>query len=177
MSVPVKDVPEADAPDPQVRVLLSALEEATNEWREMLEDVPPDMVTWQPFPGGHSIGALILHNADVEAHWLHDIGSGEARSPEQLALLLSEETRQDLVSWPVPPMQPLEWYYAQHEAIRVRTRALVKTWDAEEVTQPDRRGRQFTRRWLLAHVALHEAYHGGQAVLLSLMRERVASLP
>ena len=76
-------------------------------------------------PRAHSIGALILHMADVEAYWLHEVGAGQVRSEEELSRLLSQETQQYQIQWPVPPAQPLSWYYAQHNAIRRRTHELV----------------------------------------------------
>ena len=34
---------------------------------------------------------------------------------------------------------------------------------------------EFTLRWLLHHVITHEAYHGGQAVLLSIMKQKLGA--
>lgn len=64
----------------QVGLLLAALDNTTTEWRQELGDVPDEAVVWQPFPGGHSIGALLLHMADVEAYWLHEIAAGQERT-------------------------------------------------------------------------------------------------
>lgn len=52
--------------DLQVGLLLAALEDTTRKWREELGDVPEQNIIWQPFPHGHSIGAILLHMADVE---------------------------------------------------------------------------------------------------------------
>lgn len=99
--------------DIQVVLLLAALDNTTGEWREQLGDVPDEALIWQPFPGGHSIGVLLLHMADVEAYWLHEVAAGQERTSEELRALLSEEIRQYQVQWPTPPAQPLSWYIAQ----------------------------------------------------------------
>ena len=69
---------------------------------------------------------------------------------------------------PVPPAQPLSWFLAQHDEIRARTHQIVSTWNDPAQVRP-REDTEFTRRWLLHHVLTHEAYHGGQAVLLSIL--------
>lgn len=165
------DVPPVPGADVQIGLLLAMLGDGTKDWREELGEVSKEMVLWQPFPHAHSIGALILHIADVEAYWLHQIGAGQARSEEELARLLSEETQQYDLSWPRPPAQPLSWFFAQHDEIRARTRQIVATWDDPAHARP-REDAEFTRRWLLHHVLTHEAYHGGQAVLLSILHGR-----
>ena len=164
------DIVPAAGLDVQTGLLLSMLDDVTNEWRGMLGDVSGEALVWQPFPAGHSIGALLLHIADVEAHWLHEVATGLPRDPEELKTLLSEETQQGQVQWPTPPNYPLSWYYAQQDAVRARTRRLVAA--IGDPLHTGRRGREFSLRWLLNHVVSHEAYHGGQAVLLSLIYEK-----
>ena len=171
MSVERVDVPPVSGLDVQTGLLLAMLDDGTKEWREELGDVSNETALWQPFPGGHSIGTLILHIADVEAYWLHQIGSGQPRSEEELARLLSEETQQYQQFWPTPPARPLSWFLAQHDQIRVRTRRLVSGWD-DPTDVRSRADQEFTRRWLLHHVFTHEAYHGGQAVLLAILHGR-----
>ena len=163
--IDVLPVPSADV---QIGLLRAMLDDGTRDWREELGAVSDETVLWQPFPGGHSIGALILHIADVEAHWLHQIGAGQARSEEELTRLLSQETQQYEGVWPVPPREPLSWFLAQHDEIRARTRQIVSAWD-DPAHVRSREDTEFTRRWLLHHVLTHEAYHGGQAVLLSIL--------
>lgn len=164
-------VPDAGAAEPGIALLLAVLDNTTREWREdELGDVPDETVGWQPFPHGHSIGALILHIADVEAFWLHEVAAGRARTDEERRALLSQETDQDAVRWPVPPRQPLSWYFAGHDEVRARTRELILPLTDLERATPHREA-DFTLRWLLGHVIAHEAYHGGQAVFLSLMRQ------
>jgi len=164
------DITPVPGVDVQVGLLLAVLEDVTKEWREELGDVSEEQIVYQPFPGGHSIGALILHIADVEVFWLYEVGASKERPAEELKTLLSEETQQYQVQWPVPPRQPLAWYFAQQDAVRERTRqAVLALNDPEHIGR--RRDWEFTLRWLLNHVISHEAYHGGQAVLLSLMQK------
>ena len=168
-----RDVMPVTGLEVQTGLLLAMLDDGTQKWLENLGDVTNEMLLWQPFPNGHSIGTLILHIADVEAYWLHEIGGGLTRSPEELAVLLSNETQQYEFLWPAPPAQPLSWFLARHEEIRARTRQIVQDWDASTQVRPAP-DFETTRRWLMHHVLTHEAYHGGQAVLLSVLHERTA---
>jgi uncharacterized damage-inducible protein DinB len=162
------DVTPVSGLEIQVGLLLEMLDDNTRDWREELGEVTEDTLVWQPVTEGHSIGALLLHIADVEAYWLYEIATGTPRTGEELAALLSEETQQYDGKWPEPPRRPLSWYYEQHDAIRARTHQVVR-----QLNDPERIGKrrevEFTLRWLLHHVITHEAYHGGQAVLLALM--------
>jgi uncharacterized damage-inducible protein DinB len=165
------DITPVAGADIQVGLLLAVLEDVTNEWREELGDVSEEQIVYQPFPAGHSIGALILHIADTEAFWLYEVGAGKERPAEELKALLSEEIQQHQRQflWPTPPRHPLSWYFAQQDAVRERTRQTALALnDPEHIGR--RRDHEFTLRWLLNHVISHEAYHGGQAVLLSLMQ-------
>ena len=165
--------------DVQTGLLLAMLDDGTQELRGELGDVADETLVWQPFPNGHSIGTLILHIADVEAKWLHEVGAGLTRSSEELAVLLSSETRQYQYIWPAPPAQPLSWFLARHDEIRARTHTLIKTLSGSEhlgsrINRRTGERHEFTLRQLLHHVLTHEAYHGGQAVLLSVLHERTA---
>ncbi len=164
-------VPEID---PQLGLLLAVLEDVTQEWNAELEDVSIEEIVWRAFQGGHSIGGLLLHIADVEAYWIQEVGAGQTRSPEELQELLSEQTQQYELVWPEPPAQPLEWYRQKLAAVRKKTRLLISGWESAEAVgfRENKAGErtEFTRRWLLNHIISHEAYHGGQIVLLKLIQ-------
>ncbi|OGF56917.1 MAG: hypothetical protein A2Z21_07395 [Candidatus Fraserbacteria bacterium RBG_16_55_9] len=170
------DVKPAKGTDPQLGMLTAMLEDGTREWREELGEVPDDAVVWQPFPNGHSIGAILLHIADVEVHWIETVAAGKPRSPEELKLFLSDETDQEAVQWPKPPARPLLYYFELHNGVRQRTLKTLKQFNnPEQISARQRRDGsswEFTLRWILHHVITHEAYHGGQAVLLSLEYSR-----
>src|SRR5437868_2793109 len=102
MAIPRLDVTPIEGCEGQLGLLLAMLHATTNEWRCFLEDISEDAIVWQPFPNGHSIGALILHIADVEAFWLYQVAAGKARTQEEKDHLLSDATQQGAVSWPVP---------------------------------------------------------------------------
>ncbi len=168
---PLVDLSSIPHSDPEIGLLLALLSNTTREWREYLGAVPPGLIVRQLHPNAHSIGALLLHIADVEGYWLHEAIEGQARPPEAVAALLSDETDQYNGLWPAPPAEPLEWYYALLDDVRAQTMLLAQTLlHADQVlTHPTRPDKTYTARWLLGHVIAHEAYHGGQAVLLSLM--------
>lgn len=168
----IEDLQMVRANDPITALLLTQLETATAEWRYELGELTDDQIVYQPFPSGHSIGALILHMADVEAYWLHKVACGRTRSLAELDELLSSTTDQYSVNWPTPPRHPLAWYYEKHDKIRARTRSLLRDVYPEDIGNQSST-HAITMRWLLTHVTHHEAYHGGQAVLLSLMATRM----
>ena len=159
------DILLPEVADEKVALLLAVLDKATREWRKQLGEVSPDALSWQPIPGGHSIGVVLLHMADVEGFCLYEGVTGQARSSEEITRLLSVETEQYAGKWPVPPAEPLEWFYQQQESVRRRTLETAQTisdLSGERALRED----TFTVRWLLSHVVAHESYHGGQAVLL-----------
>ena len=173
------DVSVTEGQGAGVGLLLGMLDDGTNEWRKELGEVPDEAVTWQPFPNGHSIGGVILHLAAVEVHWLHHVAGGIEPSAEEQQRLMAEAIDQYAVHWPTPPAHPLAWYFEQHDRVRARTRQILA--DMDDLEYPARkesrhRGEvEFTLRWLLHHVITHEAYHGGQAVLLSIMKQKLGA--
>ena len=171
MSKNFLDLKLADNLDTQLALLLGMFEDGTDEWREELIelDLPQEALSWQPVPNSHSIGGVILHIADVEAHWIHHVAAQQERSEEELKRLLAEETQQYNQQWPTPPNQLLDWYWAQCDEVRKRTIQLVREM-ADPIAIGTRLARDtdYTLRWMLHHVLTHEAYHGGQAVLLGM---------
>ena len=149
---------------PEIGILLSSLEDSTREWRENLGELPGEAIIWQPAPKGHSVGALILHMIDCESYWFEAFAAGKERDPEEVKLWMSEETGQFDAEWPVPPSAPLAWYYAEQDRIRARSLEALRGLDPERRYQ--RKGEEFTLRWIVAHILEHDSYTGGQAVLL-----------
>lgn len=72
------------------------LDSATRNRRRELPNVARDAVCWQPLPGGHCIGALILHLADCAAYWIEEVGAGRPMQEEALEPLLSILYKQSL---------------------------------------------------------------------------------
>ena len=165
------DVAVPDTADPSVGLLLGLLDATSAKWRGELAGLDDEALWWQPFPGGHSIGMILLHCADAEGFWLHQVAGGLERNPDELKTLLSEETDQFGVLWPDCPQRPLGWFLNQQAAVRKRTHEIVGDLLPLDMVGMNH-GREFTLRWILHHVIAHEAYHYGQAVLLSLLYDR-----
>lgn len=171
-----RDVVPVEAPCDEIGQLLGLLEAGTQSMRRALGEVDEATLIWQPYPNGHSIGAILIHVAACEAGWLHLVAARQ-ETPMDLEEQLMDGASIDQYDgiWPTPPRRPLSWYYAQHDEIWQRTLTLIlPLLDPTEVRtviwSPDR---SCTVRWILHHVIEHEAYHLGQAVLLSLMKERL----
>lgn len=160
-----KDISPESEGEGHISLLLSMLDDNTIQWREALGAISEEVLQWQPIPQGHSIGMLILHNAEVEAHWLHEVITGVPTSAELSRRLLSSEIDQFAGKWPTPPQQSLRWYYSQQDEVRQKTRQILS--ELHDPLAQYGKGRQFTLRWLMHHVITHEAYHCGQMALLA----------
>jgi len=152
---------------PQISMFLKMLDDGTREWTDYLEEISEDAIVWQPYPNAHSIGAVMLHIANVEASWIQKIILGHERDPGELTTLMAEETDFNGEQWPTPPHKPLNWYFEQLQQVREKTHKLVREFEDPEkvITYMDI---DFTVNWILHHVITHEAYHGGQINLLSI---------
>jgi uncharacterized damage-inducible protein DinB len=162
--------PIADV-EPTLALELALLDGATKMWRsEFAEmEITEDVVVWQPSPGAHSIGALILHMIDCESFWIETVIGGKPRSDEELKLFLSEETDQYAFDWPAPPRKPLAWYLDLQDRYRQRTHETIRgIADPMRVVTRDEK-RQLTVRAVLGRIVMHESYSGGQAVLLAVL--------
>lgn len=160
-------VPLPGYPEPY-GLLCAILQDATIDWRsEIHEDLGPEITTWRPRPGGQSIGAIILHMIIAEVFWFEQFALDRVISAEDKELLKWNEIDVDEGHWPDVPSQPLSWYFALHDRFRARTLEAVKSWPAADFLK-DRAGEdwKYSMRWVLGHVVQHEAYHGGQIVML-----------
>jgi len=165
METPRFDVePLPGYPEPY-GTLLATLQDSTREWRDELGDPEPDLIVWQPYPKSHSIGAVLLHIAEVEAYWIEEFSLGRAIDPEEAKLHMSAEIDQYAGSWPTAPAEPIAYYFALLDRVRARTLESVKSFASPETAMDSKWGAT-TLRWVLAHVVGHDSYHGGQAVLL-----------
>jgi len=154
-----------------VGLLWALLDDTTRMRRAEIGELDGDAVTWVPFPGMHSIGAVLMHIVDAEVHWIHEVVGGDLRSPERRVLLQSDATDQWNRRWaPAPEMAHAD-LLALHDATRARSHELAGGILDPEATFP-LGDRLVTLRWVLKHVATHEAYHYGQIELLRQMHER-----
>src|ERR1022692_3103830 len=101
--------PRPGYPEPY-GTLLATLEDGTREWREELGEPEPELIAWQPYPKGHSIGGVLLHIAEVEAYWVEEFCLGREIDPEEAKLHMSAEIDQYAGSWPSPPAQSISYY-------------------------------------------------------------------
>jgi len=148
-------------------LLCAILQDATAEWRGELwgADLGPEVTIWRQRPGGPSIGAILLHMIGAEVFWFERFVLGREIDPEDKQTLMWGKIDVDEGVWPDVPSQPLSWYFALHDRYRARTLEAVKCWPSAD-TPKEHHDRQVTPRWVLGHVIQHEAYHGGQIVML-----------
>ena len=147
-------------------LLAAVLQDGTREWRWELEGVTEDAIVWQPFPGGHSIGALMFHIIEAEVFWVEMICKGMPADEALMKEIMSAEIKQDEIQWPTPPRKPISYYFGLHDQVRARMLEHIATLqDPAEVK--DRKDHDVTVRWVLGHIIQHEAYHGGQIILLN----------
>ncbi|MBI1755849.1 MAG: DinB family protein [Fimbriimonas ginsengisoli] len=173
MASKLYDVAPLAGLDPAYGLMGAMLEDGTREWLEEAGRIPAEAIGWQPTPGGHSIGAVMLHIIDVEAYWIEQVSLGRELSPEELRELMSEETKQYQGQWPAPPPKPWSWYVQLQQRYRRRTMESLKSLgDPASVVHGKSSPTGFTLRWILSHVVQHEAYHGGQIVLLKALWEQ-----
>ena len=151
----------------ELGLLASMLEDGTREWREELGSVTQEQISFQVRPGSYSIGTLLLHIAEVEAWWIEQVAAKRELSSEFLKKVLSEETLVDKGLWPSPPREPFEWYISLLDTVREQSlKTIAELNDPMISGRLERWNSEHTFRWILHHVLTHEAYHGGQAVLV-----------
>lgn len=150
--------------DPQVAVLLATLEDGRREWRDNFGKPSIEAITWQPYPGSYSIGALLLHIADTDAYWFETFCAKKARPEGEDKLLLVAESNIEKVQYPVPPAEPIEWYFDLIDQIRARSIEAIKGIPPETLLKDG--DFSCNLAWVVAHVVEHDSYHGGQAVML-----------
>jgi len=167
------DVEPASGYPLEYGLLVSTLQDGTREWRDQLGEISEEGIVWQPYKNGHNIGGVILHMIDVEAFWIETAALGRERSPDELRELLSEETDQYGFNWVVPPKRPLSYYLDYQDKVRQRTLESIKHFpDPSTVISREGWSTEMTVRWILNHVVAHEAYHGGQVVMLKAMYDK-----
>ena len=156
---------------PDLGLLAAVLEDGTREWREELEGVTEDAIVWQPFPGGHSIGGLLFHIIEAEAFWVEMVCMGLPENEALFKELMSEQIKQYEVRWPTPPRKPISYYFELQDQVRATTLEHIASL-CDPAAVKSRTDYDVTVRWVLGHVIQHEAYHGGQIILLNEMFKR-----
>lgn len=160
------DLPDAPGFEPTLGALFATLQDSTREWRTNLGRVGQPAIRWQAYENGPSIGGLILHMIDCEVWWLKAVAAGcklDAEAPENVYNAALDQYKP---FWPKPPSRPLAWYYGIQDRRREEMRALIEAHRDPASRHPLGKSREFTFRWILAHLVEHDSYTGGQAVLL-----------
>ena len=155
----------------EIGLLLAALQESTREYRRYLEGIPDDALLFQARPGGHSIGGLLLHMADVELYWVVQVGAGK-RVPR--SLVPKYECDQYGADWPLPPPMPVADYFAILDRVRETTLETARSFHPDQLVTRKSWKAELSHRWILTHIVAHDSYHGGQAVLLRDLHAAVA---
>ncbi|MFM7321918.1 MAG: DinB family protein [Armatimonadota bacterium] len=162
---PVLDFVAPDGTRPGIGLLRTLIDDTTHAWRDHLGEVPDSALAWRPQHGAHSIGAVLLHLGDSESWWFECLVAGGERTPERIEETDAERSDVWNWHWADPPAMPLSAYYDRLDRIRAECRsATAEHTDPGEVFQFD--DERCTLAWVHRHVATHEAYHYGQAVLL-----------
>lgn len=153
-------------------LMLAQLQDGTREWREELEEVGVDTIVRQAYPGGYSIGGIMLHIAEVEIYWLEEFCLDQKMSEADEKLFMSNDIQQYEGKWPDAPREPLSYYYKVLDDVRARTFENVKHLPPHDVFK-SRPNEEVSMGWVFSHVIGHESYHGGQIVLLKEMFKRM----
>ncbi len=149
----------------ELGVLAASLVDSTREWKTNLGRVSPPAIMWQIFDDGPSIGGLLLHLIDVEAWWLQEFADGDKLEKTLPSTIYQSGLKVSKPYWPVPPKQPLTYYYGLLDEVRAQT--LERVARRVESSDPLKARTHFiSYRWVLSHVIHHDSYTGGQAVLV-----------
>lgn len=162
--MPLRDI--ATGSKTELELLLGMLDATTEFWRQELRGLKAEELRFQARPGGHSIAMLILHIADAELWWIQAVALGNKLDKAEEKRLMTHEVKQDDGIWPVPPKRTKKWLLAQHDSIRERTKSMLQGLDPTAPIKRKGWRNEYTLRWILHHLVEHEAYHGGQMLLL-----------
>lgn len=130
----------------------------------VLRGVTPEVAAWRPWPGRHSIWALVLHVAYWKyAVWRRITGSEETgafpRSPANWPLTPEPA---DAAAWEADRKLLREWHRKLVDAIR--------DLDPARLDEPTGDGRRTTHADLVTGILLHDTWHAGQIQMLKRLR-------
>ena len=156
---------------------LSAMEEVREQLRETVGGLSVEEIGRRAIAGAHPIGALVLHIGEAEWWWMRCVIEGHELTPEDRA-----RSYWDVLEDPEGFAQ--KGYSAQFcldEIDRLRTtetRRILASFgdsDLERVFthRNDERTREVSLRWVLHHLADHEAQHKGQISMLKRLMGKV----
>jgi uncharacterized damage-inducible protein DinB len=163
------DLEPASGYAPQIGLFLAQMENVRLGTKRYIEGLTPEQLAWHPNPKIESIGTLLLHIAAVEFSWiLEDIFKRPMGQEWEIAFPIRVGIRQ--VSG-----QPLEYFVDKLDAVRGEVRSALATLADSELDRTiipqDSAGAAqethgYTIRWILHHLAEHEAHHRGQIAVM-----------
>jgi uncharacterized damage-inducible protein DinB len=147
----------------------SGMQEVREQLCEAVKGIPDEQLGRPAFAGAHSIGALALHIGEAEWWWMQCVVSGHK---------LTEQDRKacywDVLKDPdgfAGKGYTADFCLQEIEGIRNQTRDLLSALNdnhLESIRTFERRGEnhEHSLRWILHHLADHEAQHKGQILML-----------
>lgn len=162
---------------PQIGYYLSGLFEVRAQLIDAVKDLSNEEIATRAFPAAHSIGQLILHNAEAEWWWINYVIAGKE---------FDEAGAQREVFWDVLldedfASKNYSAGFCLEAADKVRAESLetLRNYQEEDLekyfgwNKNDGSRREVTLRYVLHHLIDHEAQHKGQILMLKrLLRER-----
>lgn len=155
--------------EPQVGLLLAALEEARGRTLRELSDVTDEMTAWQPPMELNSIGQLLYHVALIEADWLltEILEWPEDRWPAWIGQEFPIDVRDESGRLSEVPSEPLARAIARLDRVRHLVDAELRPMTDAELHRPRAVGdADVTPAWVLHHLLQHEAEHRAHVALV-----------
>ncbi len=154
---------------PQVGLLLGAMEEARGRTLRELATVTDAMVAWRPPMPLDSIGQVLYHVALIEADWLlaEILELPEDRWPEWMADEFPTDVRDPAGRLSRVPDEPLARALTRIDRVRQLLLAELRAMTDAELHRPRRLPRyDVTPAWALHHLLQHEAEHRAHVALV-----------
>ncbi len=160
----------------QIGFLVGGMTEVREQLSDAVKDLSNEEISAKVLPNVHSIGQLILHNAEAEWWWLkvvlaeQDLDEEEARREAFWDVLLDEDFSSKNYS--------AEFCINRINKVRENCFEVLKEFSDVDLgrffgwNKHDGSRTEVTLRWILHHLIDHEAQHKGQILMLKrLLRE------
>lgn len=161
--------PYPDFPE-QIGFYLSGMEEVREQLRIAIKDLSREEISAKYAPETHSIGQLILHNAEAEWWWIQcvvaerKLDEQEAKAEAHWDVLLDEDfaDRNYSAAFCIGEIDRVS------KLTKLKLTELTDNdlgryfgWDKADGTRTEK-----SLRWILHHLIDHEAQHKGQILML-----------
>lgn len=161
----------------QIGFYINGMAEVREQLTDAVNDLSNEEISAKVLPSVHSIGQLILHNAEAEWWWLKCVAAEKDLNEEEVKreafwdVLLEEDfaTRNYSAEFCISSINK-----AREDCLEV-----LKNFTDEDLdrfygwNKKDGSRTEVTLRWILHHLIDHEAQHKGQILMLKrLLREQ-----